>query len=77
MEKIIGFFTQKNSCLNFKHGSPNAPERFCPTCGESVNENIPIAKCSEENHEESRRNMHRYCVVCGEQLFHGNKAELG
>jgi len=42
-------------CLNYNHGRANAPVRFCPTCGEVVNNNISAEECSEEKHAGKRR----------------------
>lgn len=62
---------QENRCPNLNHRRANAPVRFCPTCGEIVNEHIPNGKCSEEKHARERRKMNKYCVDCGEQLIQG------
>ena len=67
-EKMI---LQRNNCSNFNHGRLNAPVRFCPMCGEVVNEDIPIRKCKEKEHAISRREMKKYCVDCGELLIKG------
>jgi len=56
-------------CLSRNHGRKDAPVRFCPICGEVVNEDIPIKKCSEERHAEKRRQGTKYCVDCGKQLI--------
>ncbi len=56
-------------CLNYNHGRANAPVRFCPTCGEVVNNNISAEECSEEKHAGKRRDGSMYCVDCGEQLI--------
>jgi len=61
---------QGDRCLNRNHGRKDAPVRFCPNCGEVVNENIPAKKCREERHAERRRQGTKYCVDCGEQLVH-------
>ncbi len=63
--------TRTNYCPNLNHGRRNAPVRFCPMCGEVVNENIPIKKCTEEEHAKSRRERNKYCLDCGEQLIQG------
>jgi len=63
--------TQGNKCPNFNHGRADAPVRFCPLCGEVVNEDIPIRKCKERKHAISRRERDKYCVDCGEQLIQG------
>ena len=63
--------TRENYCPNFNHGRENAPVRFCPECGEVVNEDIPIRKCNKEEHAKSRRERDPYCVNCGEQLIRG------
>lgn len=62
---------QRNDCPNFNHMRPDAPVRFCPMCGEVVNENIPPRRCTEGQHAESRREMNKYCVDCGKQLIQG------
>jgi hypothetical protein len=56
-------------CPNFNHGRANAPVRFCPNCGEIVNEQIRAKKCGEAKHAESRRNMNRFCIDCGTRLI--------
>ena len=60
---------QGDRCLNYNHSRPNAPVRFCPMCGEVVNENILINNCSHEEHAKSRRERNKYCVYCGDQLI--------
>jgi hypothetical protein len=62
---------QRNKCPNLNHGRADAPVRFCPLCGEVVNEDIPIRKCSEGAHAKRRRERNKYCVHCGEQLIQG------
>ncbi len=62
---------QGNRCPNFNHSRVNAPVRFCPMCGEVVNENIPVTRCSEEEHAIKRRERSKYCIDCGKQLIHG------
>ena len=63
--------TRTNYCPNLNHRRSDAPVRFCPTCGELVNENIPIKKCPEEKHAKSRLERNKYCLDCGEQLIQG------
>ncbi len=41
---------QKDHCLNYNHGRPNAPVRFCSMCGEVVNKNISAEVCDLERH---------------------------
>jgi hypothetical protein len=62
---------QRSNCPNLNHRRTNAPVRFCPICGEVVNENIPIRECSEEEHAIMRRKGSKYCVDCGEKLIQG------
>ena len=61
--------TQRGNCPNFNHRRPNAPVRFCPECGEVLNEYIRMRKCTEEAHATMRRNRNKYCVDCGEKLI--------
>jgi hypothetical protein len=42
-----------------------------PDCGEVVNQDIPIRRCTEAEHAEKRRNRCVYCVNCGKQLIQG------
>jgi rRNA maturation protein Nop10 len=62
---------QATSCPNFNHRRANAPVRFCPTCGDVVNEAVPTQKCSEEKHAKKRRGRREHCIDCGEQLIAG------
>jgi hypothetical protein len=61
--------TQRGNCPNFNHRRTNAPVRFCPECGEVVNGNIPMRKCTEEGLAIMRRNGNKYCVDYGEKLI--------
>jgi NMD protein affecting ribosome stability and mRNA decay len=56
-------------CENMNHRRDDAPVRFCPSCGEVVNANIVVKRCSVEEHAESRMNGYNYCVHCGLQLI--------
>ena len=56
-------------CLNYNHGRANAPVRFCPICGEVVNNNISAGVCEEVKHARKRRERSTYCVDSGEQLI--------
>ena len=60
---------QVKKCPNFNHGRPNAPVRFCPVCGKVVNQDIPIKRCTKEEHARRRRERNKYCMDCGEQLI--------
>jgi hypothetical protein len=59
------------ACPNLNHTRRDAPVRFCPQCGEVVNEGIPIRKCVEEEHARRRRERSKYCIDCGEELIKG------
>ena len=56
-------------CPNMNHRNSNSPVRYCPTCGEVVNEKLPKKHCTEESHSRSRMVMNKFCVHCGEQLI--------
>ena len=51
------------------HRRSDAPVRYCPSCGEVVNENIILKKCSDAEHAVSRKDRYKYCVHCGLQLI--------
>lgn len=57
------------NCSNLNHKRENTPVRFCPDCGELLNEDIPIKKCKKKEHTTNRRERDAYCVNCGEQLI--------
>ena len=56
------------SCSNFNHRRSNAPVHFCPTCGEVVNDSVPVPQCSEDEHSKARREFSKFCVHCGKAL---------
>ena len=56
-------------CPNLNHRRTDAPVRFCPRCGEVVNEKVPIKACTDEKHAITRRQGDEYCVDCGERLI--------
>jgi len=56
------------SCNNLNHRRSDAPVRFCPQCGAVVNARVIPRRCSEANHDRSRRNQNFFCVDCGEVL---------
>jgi len=59
----------REPCLNFNHGRPSPPVRYCPSCGEVVNNSHTAeAMCSQEKHAKHRRNRNKYCTDCGKQL---------
>ncbi len=58
--------TWGNECPNYNHEREDAPVRFCPDCGEMLNEDIPMRKCKNKEHAISRRERDKYCVNCGE-----------
>jgi hypothetical protein len=59
----------RTGCRNFNHWRSDAPVRWCPDCGQVVNENIILKKCSDAEHAERRMNGNQYCVHCGLQLI--------
>lgn len=60
-----------NPCTNLNHRRSNAPVRFCPQCGAVVNAHVIPRRCSEANHDRSRRNQNFFCVDCGATLRSG------
>ncbi len=59
------------SCPNLNHRRRDAPVRFCPMCGEVVNKDVPIKRCTHEEHARRRCERNRYCLHCGKQLIQG------
>ena len=57
------------SCPNLNHRRSDAPVRVCPQCGEVVNRDVAIKRCSERGHAQKRQNGDEFCVDCGEQLI--------
>ena len=57
------------TCPNLNHRHGNAQVRFCPDCGQVVNESIPNRRCDNEKHDARRRSGNQYCVHCGERLI--------
>jgi ribosomal protein S26 len=60
---------KSSGCPNLNHGRAHAPVRCCPKCGEVVNGEIAIKRCSEMAHAQKRQNREQFCVDCGEQLI--------
>ena len=60
-------------CENYNHGRWNAPVRSCPSCGGVVNQNLPIKKCTQDEHAKKRRERNKFCVHCGEELIKSSR----
>jgi hypothetical protein len=56
-------------CPNLNHRRSNAPVRFCPRCGEVVNDAVGTKRCTEMAHAQKRQNREEFCVDCGERLI--------
>ncbi len=56
-------------CPNLNHSRTRVTVRFCSVCGEVVNREIPVRKCSEAEHATRRRERYKFCFDCGEQLI--------
>ena len=54
-------------CPNMNHGRSNAPVKYCPTCGETVNSSAN-GKCNPEQHATRRKNRSIFCHDCGKKL---------
>lgn len=59
---------QPNACLNQNHRRTQPPVRYCASCGEIVNDQLVVKKCSIEEHNKERRDMYKFCVHCGVAL---------
>jgi len=55
-------------CPNFNHGRRDAPVRACPMCGEVVNPQVPVRRCTDAEHADKRKNGDAFCVDCGAGL---------
>ncbi|HVR03714.1 MAG TPA: hypothetical protein VMT47_16370 [Polyangia bacterium] len=42
--------------------------RFCPSCGDVVNDKVTSIRCASTNHDARRRGGSIFCVDCGERL---------
>lgn len=57
----------KERCSNMNHGRSGVTVRFCPSCGEVVN-NALKKTCDETKHAIRRKDRHMFCVDCGKKL---------
>ena len=55
-------------CTHSYHMLKNALTRYCPRCGEEVNNAISIKKCKNETHVFKRYSNNRFCDDCGQGL---------
>ena len=56
-------------CQNLNHRRSDAPVRYCPQCGGTVNSACPSAVCTEDRHTAARRQQSIYCAYCGVRLI--------
>lgn len=59
--------TYGNRCPNMNHGRLNAPVKYCPMCGDSVNRSAS-GNCDQARHAELRKNRLLFCSDCGKKL---------
>lgn len=62
---------RNNICSNLNHRITNAPVRYCPMCGEIVNNNIPTCECPAEDHAKKRRERKSIVLIAASRLFRG------
>jgi rRNA maturation protein Nop10 len=55
-------------CPNDNHGRMVVRIRFCPSCGQVLNDKIASRKCPADAHAKMRRSRSTYCMDCGEGL---------
>lgn len=55
-------------CKNLNHSKMNVSIRFCPACGEVVNEQIQGRTCSREDHAKRRKERDNFCIDCGKKV---------
>ena len=56
-------------CPNLNHRRGDAPVRYCPECGGTVNSDQPRRACSEDRHTMARRQQSTFCAHCGVRLI--------
>ena len=56
-------------CRNLTHTKMNVAVRFCPSCGEIVNRNLPSRPCNDSMHSKRLKDRNNFCVDCGKSLF--------
>jgi len=49
------------------HGRSNVPIRFCPDCGEEIN-NTRKERCDEVKHASRRKSRNIFCFDCGKKI---------
>ena len=59
----------KVRCPNLNHSRTRVTIRFCPACGEVVNQMVPIRNCLEPEHTKRRRERNKFCCDCSAQLI--------
>ena len=57
--------TARKRCANDNHGRMVIRVRFCPSCGEVLNQGIASRRCAEDAHAKARRSRNVYCMDCG------------
>jgi rRNA maturation protein Nop10 len=57
------------SCPNLNHRRGDAPVRYCPQCGGTVNSAHPIVACPADRHTAARRQQSVFCAYCGVRLI--------
>ncbi len=60
--------SNEDRCTNMNHGRSNAPVRFCPTCGETVNKQAASQRCDDSKHDARRKDRNTFCCDCGKKL---------
>jgi hypothetical protein len=55
-------------CPNLNHRRSDAPVRFCPNCGDTVNAKVSLVRCPPARHDVQRRGGSIFCIDCGERL---------
>jgi hypothetical protein len=54
-------------CTNMNHGRTNAPVKYCPSCGDTVNQ-AANTRCDAAKHADQRKSRNAFCVDCGKSL---------
>lgn len=66
---MMGQSDRRTLCDNLNHRRTQPSMRHCPTCGDVVNAKLAVQRCSETQHNATRRDRSVFCGECGTRLI--------